>query len=91
MTEMPVEAPAEVVEAPPEVVDDAPAMPTSENCRWCGAAHDQMPDDPSDWLCADCGRYQDAMICPTCGGLARVSLLPANMVPAPVLSKKGKK
>ena len=86
MTDTPVEEPN--VEAAPE---EAPAKPTSENCWWCGAYHEARSDEDPDWLCPSCERYQDAMTCPTCGGLARVSLLPADMVPAAATPKKGKK
>lgn len=82
MTDSPVEEPTVVVE--PEA---APVV-ESGYCRWCGAYREEADGD---WLCGECERYQDAMICPTCGGLARVSLLPAEVVPSPAFPKKGKK
>lgn len=81
MTETPIE------EQPVEEVA-AEEAPAPGNCRWCGAYHESGADDPEDWFCTECERYQDAMICPTCGGLARVSLLPPDLVPAPVKPKK---
>ncbi len=79
-----------VVEAQP-VVEEEPAPLEPGNCRWCGAYHEPADGETSDWQCAECERYQDAMICPTCNGLARVSLLPADMVPAPASPKRGKR
>lgn len=60
-----------------------PAAPV--HCRHCGQP---APDDldataTPDWLCPSCEHYQDAMICPTCGSNARISLLPAELAPAP--------
>jgi len=97
MTDTPVEelnfgAPEPVVEE-----EEEPKPPQPGNCRWCGAYHEPGVDESADWLCAECERYQDATICPTCGNLARVSLLPSEYVPAPVApkveksDKKGKK
>jgi rRNA maturation protein Nop10 len=59
-------------------------QPQGASCRHCGA---QKPDEIDasanpDWLCPSCDRYQDAAICPTCGGNARISLLPENMRPS---------
>jgi hypothetical protein len=62
-----------------------------KHCRWCGAYHEVAVDEPEDWLCPECERYQDAMACPTCGNLARVSVLPADAVPAPVKPKNQKR
>ncbi len=87
MTDTPVEELTTVEEAPP----DEPQGPTPGNCRWCGAYHEQMPDEPEDWLCSECERYQDAMICPTCGNLARVTVLPAEMIPEAAPPKRRKK
>lgn len=80
------------VEDTAAAVDDVPTEAGSQNCRWCGAPHEGMPGE--DWLCEDCDHYQGSMICPTCGGLASVAALPADVVPAPVMPaspKKGKK
>lgn len=79
MTDTPVE------EVQPE--EDEPEEPVSANCRWCGA---YQAEADGDWLCQNCERYQDAMVCPTCGGLARVSAMPAELIPAPVKPKKQK-
>lgn len=70
--------------------DEAPQEegPTPGYCRWCGAYREEADGD---WLCGECERYQDAAICPTCGGLARVSLMPAGTVASPASPKKGKK
>lgn len=76
MTDTPIE----------EVQAEEAPVPTPGNCRWCGA---YQAEADGDWLCPECERYQDAMTCPTCGNLARVSLLPAELVPAPVKPKKG--
>ncbi len=70
--------------------EEAPAPLEPGNCRWCGVYHEPAAGETEDWLCSACQRYQDAMTCPTCGGLARVSLMPADAVPA-VASKKGRK
>jgi hypothetical protein len=88
MTDTPVEEMPVQEETPQEPQAEPEPEPVTGNCRWCGAAHEQMPDESDDWLCDECSRYQDAMTCPTCGGLARVSALPASMVPAPA-AKKG--
>jgi hypothetical protein len=81
-------------EAPVENPEEAPAEEevqeeesVSGNCRWCGEPKEGAEGD---WLCDSCERYQDAMTCPTCSGLARVSMLPAELVPAPVKPKKRK-
>ncbi len=85
MTETPIE---ETTISPEET--PAEPVPVDGSCRWCGASHEGLPGE--DWLCDECGRYQDAMICPTCGGLARVSLMPAEFVPeAATPKKKGRK
>lgn len=88
LTETPAEAPVEVLED--ELQEEA--GPQTANCRHCG--HEQDVDDAgSDWLCEKCERYQDAMVCPTCGQLARVSAMPANMVPeahAPVRRRRAR-
>lgn len=73
------------------VVQEEPAPLEPGNCRWCGVYHEPVEGETADWLCAECGRYQDAMVCPTCGNLARVSLLPSDMVPSPATPKKGHK
>lgn len=64
-------------------------------CRHCGAEkHVATYDSPitglttvlesgDDWLCAECERWQDQMICPTCHQLARVSLMPEEAHPQP--------
>lgn len=52
------------------------------HCRWCGAPTETAAEG-EDFLCDNCERYQDAMACPTCGQIARVSLMPEDMVPAP--------
>ncbi len=84
-------------ETQPEAVEkEEQAPPEPGNCRWCGAYHEPVDGESADWLCVECQRYQDAMICPTCGNLGRISLMPAEVVPAPASpaqspSKKGRK
>lgn len=63
-----------------EVVE--PLGPQEVNCRHCGQPNEVDVEMNPDWLCSACGRYQDATTCPVCGGLARISLLPPEHVPA---------
>lgn len=92
MTDTPVEEVAQNEPAPPvqDELAPEPAPPEPGNCRWCGAWHEATEE--TDWLCDECQRYQDAMSCPVCGGLTRVSLLPAEHQPrvAEPKKKKGK-
>ncbi len=83
----------EFVVEPQAVVEEPEPAPPPEpgNCRWCGAYHEPVEGESADWQCAECERYQDATICPVCGGLARVSVLPPEYVPAAASPKKGKK
>lgn len=73
-----------------------PAAPdATANCRHCGAPRPDSIDAVAtpDWRCPDCERYQDATVCPTCGGNARISLLPEKSRPAvhdPVKRAKAK-
>lgn len=66
----------------------AEAAPQPVYCRWCGAGVDAWTAEPADWLCGSCDRWQDATTCPTCGGNARLSVLPADMQPKPAKPKK---
>lgn len=63
-----------------EEVDTGPA---TAHCRHCGQPNEVDAEANPDWVCPSCGRYQDAMVCPTCGNLARISLLPKDVVPEP--------
>jgi hypothetical protein len=74
LTETPEAEPATETEE----VDSGPVM---AHCRHCGQPNEVDAEANPDWLCDSCGRYQDAMTCPTCHGLARISLLPADVVP----------
>jgi len=52
-------------------------------CRHCGAdGPHAFASDVSDWLCPECERYQNSVICPTCHGLADVRLMEPDAVPA---------
>lgn len=79
-----------MTDTPENETAEAPAAATPEpgTCRWCGAYHEGVPGE--DFLCAECDHYQNSMICPTCGELANVAALPADVVPAPVAPKKAK-
>ena len=57
-------------------------------CRHCGEAYTSFSTDPK---CPHCDRYQDAVICPTCGQLARASLMPEDSVPSAAKPKKAPK
>ena len=74
------------------VAEEVAPKPEPAYCRWCGALGDAeaVAEQPTDWLCASCDRYQDATTCPTCGGNARVSALPAEMQPKPAKPVKTK-
>lgn len=51
------------------------------NCRHCGTLND-APDD-ADFLCKNCGHWHNTVACPVCHQPVHVSLLPADLVPAP--------
>ena len=76
------------LEAEVTVEEAAPAPPV--HCRHCGAKlqNTALAAETDDWLCPACDRYQDSTICPTCGGLARISTLPEELQPAPAKPKK---
>lgn len=78
MTDEPV-----LVEVPesPAVEEDSEPQVLTEHCRHCGAAHELLEGEDPDWQCAECERYQDAMVCPTCHQLARISLMPSELAP----------
>lgn len=76
MTETEVQNPDVAAAAEPE-----PTGPQEVNCRHCGQPNEVDVAANPDWQCPACERYQDAAICPTCGGLARISVLPAEMQP----------
>ena len=76
----------EAVELEPEVAAEVELEPETEpvdvTCRHCGAHHEFGPEgEPEDWLCEHCARYQDAMVCPTCHQVARISQMPADLAP----------
>ena len=73
-----------------ESADEQSAPVEPVHCHWCGATHEPVEGESEDWLCGHCERYQDSMSCPTCGGQARVSLMPAEMVPEPAKPRKVK-
>jgi hypothetical protein len=75
----------------PDVEDTTEDGPTAVHCRHCGQQNDVDVEATPDWLCPSCGRYQDATICPTCHQLARISLLPAEVVPEPHAPAKRKR
>jgi Zn finger protein HypA/HybF involved in hydrogenase expression len=72
-------------------VPEAPPPPV--HCRHCGAAleNTSLAAETDDWLCPTCDRYQDATVCPVCGGSARISALPQEMQPAVHAPAKPKK
>lgn len=85
-------APDQPVDAEPEV-EVEPIGPTEVNCRHCGVPSEVDVEKTPDWLCTACEHYQDAMPCPTCGSVVRISLMPAEMAPevhAPVKRRKAK-
>jgi hypothetical protein len=57
--------------------------PSAVHCRHCGQPNEVNVDETPDWLCPACERYQDATTCPVCHQLARISMLPPDMVPEP--------
>ncbi len=65
--------------------DGMPGLGEQEvTCRHCGTpARVDLDKDPG-WFCAACDHWQNAMACPTCGNQVLISLLPPEMVPAPV-------
>jgi rRNA maturation protein Nop10 len=73
-----------VTETPQDETEAAADTGPSEvTCRHCGQPNEVDAEANPDWLCPSCGRYQDAMICPTCGNLARISQMPADIIPEP--------
>lgn len=64
--------------------DDAPSGPSKTACRFCGKSSMVDAQATPDWLCASCERYQQQMACPTCHQPAIFSLLPPDVIPAPV-------
>jgi hypothetical protein len=94
MTDTPTEEQVNAEAAPEEEVAEVEEVASEPiHCRWCGAQHESSVDDSEDWLCEHCERYQDAMVCPTCHQLARVSMMPPEQVPAahaPARRKKAK-
>lgn len=66
-------------------------MPASDettiHCRHCGESYESFSEEP---MCPHCGRYEDSVICPTCGQLARPSLMKAEDVPSAAKAKKSK-
>jgi hypothetical protein len=75
----PTDAPVEDDATQPEDAADAQLV----HCRHCGQPSDDPHTPDEDWLCSACDRYQDAITCPTCGNLARISLLPEGTAPEP--------
>lgn len=74
-----------------ETTDAVDTGPAEVTCRHCGQPNEVDVEANPDWLCPACGRYQDAMICPTCGGLARISAMPKDVVPEPHAPAKRKR
>lgn len=66
-----------------DAIGVAPAIILDAVCRHCGGPNRIATDANPDWQCAICERWQDTIACPTCGQPARISLLPAELVPAP--------
>ena len=65
----------------PTVEEEVSEASTSVNCRHCGHAFELGALEGPDWECPDCGNTQDSILCPTCHQVARISLLPAEVVP----------
>lgn len=65
------------------VEEEVLAPPVVVHCRHCGQPHDGEVPEGDDWLCVNCEHYQDQMLCPTCKQPARISLMPADLAPAP--------
>lgn len=70
--------------------DDAAALGTV-NCRHCGAPKQLEAEGNPDWQCPVCELWQDTIACPVCHQPARISLLPAEVVPPPHAPLTGKK
>ena len=66
---------------------DQPVADQDVVCRHCGTSYSAKAG--ADPRCPECGRYQDSIICPTCGQLARASLMKEGDVPAAAKPKKG--
>ena len=86
---------AEITEEVQPVEESVEAEPETEevHCHWCGKPRELTADDSYDWLCDECGRFQDAMTCPTCHQLTRRTLMPQEMIPeahAPSRRRKAK-
>jgi len=78
MTETPADLPVAEAPAPEELESES----VDATCRHCGAHAEFGPDgEPEDWLCTECERYQDTMVCPTCHQPARISLMPEDLAP----------
>jgi rRNA maturation protein Nop10 len=78
---------------PTAMPDTASAVSEPAHCYHCGMEAPEGTDAGADWLCDECGRYQQSQICPTCHSVVNVSQLPEGMVPeahAPKKRKKGK-
>lgn len=76
-----------VVEGPEEFEEpEAEAV----HCRHCGA-ESLVGSVDSDWLCAECGRYQDSAVCPVCKQPTRLSLLPNEHQPEAHSPKRRRK
>lgn len=67
----------------PTVEEEALPQSSMVNCRHCGAEYELDAYASPDWECPACGHHQDALLCPTCHQVARISLLPAEVVPEP--------
>lgn len=87
MTDEPVVQP----EAEAESVEDTEPEVVTANCRHCGAAHEMVEGESSDWLCSECDKYQDTMACPECGQPTSISLMDPAKVPAPHAPQRRKK
>lgn len=79
----PVEPKVEIVGEAPAAMDLEPE-PEAEpvHCRHCGEQAPEGTDPEGNWLCKDCGRHQNSMVCPTCHSVVSASQLPKDMVPA---------
>jgi hypothetical protein len=59
-------------------------------CRHCGEQNEGVAEG-EDWLCLQCERYQDSMVCPTCNQVTRSSLMPEDLRPAAHAPKRHRK
>jgi predicted RNA-binding Zn-ribbon protein involved in translation (DUF1610 family) len=52
-----------------------PSGPQQTECAHCGVASIVDTEVTPDWLCPNCGRFQDSVVCPTCHSVVNRSAL----------------